>query len=88
MRRSFISLGSALTSVQYNYTDSARRLLKGALACADGNASLETAGHLAGLSAECVLKSILIGLQIVQADSDGQLPRAKEIKRSSLFART
>lgn len=61
-------------SVQYSYTDASRRLLGDAIVCWSSGTP-ETAAHLAGMSAECALKSILIGLQIASVEPDGQLPR-------------
>ncbi|HET7499867.1 MAG TPA: hypothetical protein VFK02_02660 [Kofleriaceae bacterium] len=59
-------------SVQYSYTHAARRLLSDAVALWVGGAR-ETAVHLAGLSAECALKSVLVGLGLAPAATDGQI---------------
>jgi hypothetical protein len=61
-------------SAQYSYTHAAKRLLSDAVALWAGG-SRETATHLAGLSAECALKSVLVGLKLVTAGADGQIPR-------------
>jgi hypothetical protein len=62
-------------SVQYSYTHAARRLMADAVALWAGGAR-ENAAHLAGLSAECALKSVLVGLRLVPVGTDGQIPRA------------
>jgi hypothetical protein len=59
--------------VQYNYTHAATRLLADAMGLW-ARGSREVAVHLAGLSAECVLKSVLIGMGLVAAGLDGQIP--------------
>jgi hypothetical protein len=60
-------------SVQYSYTHAAKRLMSDAVALWAGGAR-ETAAHLAGLSAECALKSVLVGLRLVPVGTDGQIP--------------
>src|SRR5260221_30520 len=67
-------------SVQYNYTHAATRLLSDAVALWP-TGSREVAAHLAGLSAECVLKSVLVGTRLVAPDIDGQIPRASRNRR-------
>jgi hypothetical protein len=62
--------------VQYNYTHAAKRLISDAVALWSCGAR-ENAVHLAGLSAECALKSILIGLGIVPVGADGQVTNKK-----------
>ncbi|HEX3477464.1 MAG TPA: hypothetical protein VHT91_20725 [Kofleriaceae bacterium] len=59
-------------SVQYSYTHAAKRLLSDAVVLWAGGAR-ETAVHLAGLSAECALKSVLVGLGLVAVGTDGQI---------------
>lgn len=61
--------------VQYNYTHAATRLLSDAVTLWP-RGSREVAAHLAGLSAECVLKSVLVGIGLVATDINGQIPRA------------
>jgi hypothetical protein len=61
-------------AVQYNYSDAARRLVNDAFALWT-QGTHETATHLAGLSAECVLKSILAGLRHAPVTADGQLTK-------------
>jgi hypothetical protein len=62
--------------IQYSYTDAAKRLVADAVVLwAQG--TRETASHLAGLSAECALKSILVGLRVVAVRTDGQLEKPK-----------
>jgi hypothetical protein len=61
-------------AVQYNYSHAARRSVADAFALWTQGAH-ETAAHLAGLSAECVLKSILVGLGHAPVAADGQLTR-------------
>jgi len=57
---------------RYNYTHAARRLMADAVVLWI-HGTQETAAHLAGLSAECALKSILVGLGVVEPGADGQL---------------
>jgi hypothetical protein len=60
--------------IRYSYTQAARRLLNDAeILWNAAGGTRETSAHLAGLSAECVLKSILIGLGIAVTLTDGQL---------------
>jgi hypothetical protein len=59
-------------AVQYNYTHAAKRLMSDADTLWSGG-TRETAAHLAGLSAECALKSVLIGLGLAAAGPDGQI---------------
>lgn len=61
-------------AVQYNYSDAARRLVNDAFTLWT-QGKHETAEHLAGLSAECVLKSILVGLGHAPVAADGQLKK-------------
>lgn len=56
------------------YADAARRLVKDGMILWT-NGAYETAGHLAGLSAECVLKALLAGLGVITLDAMGQAPR-------------
>jgi hypothetical protein len=58
---------------QYSYTHAAKRLLSDAVSLWVVGAQ-ETAVHLAGLSAECALKSVLVGLGLVPVGIDGQIP--------------
>jgi hypothetical protein len=67
-------------SVSYHYTDSADRLLADAVQLW-AHGSQESAAHLAGLSAECMLKSILVGLRVVTTGADGQIPRIPTNKK-------
>jgi hypothetical protein len=60
----------------YNYTHAARRLVKDAVALWSQGAS-ETASHLAGLAAECVLKSIMVGLGVLPLGANGQTNNKK-----------
>jgi hypothetical protein len=68
--------------IQYSYTHAAQRLLADALALW-AHGTPETASHLAGLSAECAMKSILVGLGLVAVTADGQLeiPRLAPVNR-------
>ncbi|TMQ13422.1 MAG: hypothetical protein E6J90_26335 [Deltaproteobacteria bacterium] len=59
-------------SVQYSYTHAAKRLISDAVVLWVSGAR-ETAVHLAGLSAECALKSVLVGLGLVPVGTDGQI---------------
>lgn len=63
-------------SVQYSYTHAAKRQIREAVGLWKGGAR-ETAAHLAGLSAECALKSVLVGLGVLAAGSDGQITERK-----------
>ncbi len=67
----WVTLASRMAT-QYNYTHAARRLLGDAITLW-GHGARDTAAHLAGLSAECALKSVLIGLRLVAAGTDGQI---------------
>ena len=58
--------------VRYSYSNAARRLLRASFRLWE-HQSPETATHLAGLSAECALKSILAGLGVITLGPDGQL---------------
>lgn len=75
-----------MTTIVYSYTDAARRLLADANTCEKGGGSLETTSHLAGLSAECVLKSILVGLKLVTPGPDGQLRGKARVHINALWA--
>jgi hypothetical protein len=59
----------------YNYTHSSRRLLGDAFSLWT-HGTRESAAHLAGLAAECALKSILVGLGVIAPAGDGQVPQA------------
>lgn len=65
-----------------SFTHSAERLLEDALALWMQGRQ-ETATHLAGLSAECALKSIFVGLGVVSVDHLGEIPKtpANKTKR-------
>ena len=72
-------------SVQYSYTHAAKRLISDAVALWVGGAR-ETAVHLAGLSAECALKSVLVGLGLVRVGTDGQIAdRSLRVHIDKLF---
>ncbi|HEY0484435.1 MAG TPA: hypothetical protein VGD37_43240 [Kofleriaceae bacterium] len=72
-------------SVQYSYTHAAKRLMSDAVALWVEGAR-ETAAHLAGLSAECALKSVLVGLGHVPVGADGQIAnRALRLHIDKLF---
>lgn len=62
--------------VQYSYTDAATRLVADAFALW-AHGTRETAAHLAGLSAECTLKSILVGRGVLVVKADGSLEQPK-----------
>lgn len=62
--------------VHYNYTHAAKRLVADAFALWT-HGTHETAAHLAGLSSECALKSILVGLGVVVVTGDGQIESPK-----------
>src|SRR5438445_3524577 len=66
-------------SVQYSYTHAAKRLISDAVGLWMGG-SRETAVHLAGLSAECALKSVLVGLGLVPAGTDGQIANRSPLR--------
>ena len=59
-------------TVRYSYSNAARRLVRDSWTLWE-HRSPETATHLAGLSAECALKSILAGLGVLTLGPDGQL---------------
>ena len=70
-------------SVRYNYTDAAMRLVSDAVVLWS-QGTRETAAHLAGLSAECSLKSILVGLGLVVVTNDGQIAPPKVVRTNRL----
>jgi hypothetical protein len=81
-KRSLVLKGSlsrrgaiGLARYMYNYTHAARRLVGDAFALWS-HGTRESAAHLAGLAAECALKSILIGLGVIAPAADGQVPQA------------
>lgn len=65
--------------LRYSYTDAADRLLEDAVVLWMKGRH-ESAAHLAGLSAECMLKSIFIGLGAAVPGLDGQFPRSNATK--------
>jgi hypothetical protein len=61
--------------IQHSYTEASLRLVSDAYELWDQGRP-DTAGHLAGLSAECALKSILVGLGFISVNADGRMAPA------------